>query len=99
MNSVATPPLNSSDVVDAGTKAPTNEDIAKDLYEKREEISEVTNQPVSTQTDFVPKYSGEGLEKLELPAQFPTKSPDVPEQVMKKVVKKHRFLIGKKGNQ
>ncbi len=101
LNSVARPPLDSSVVVDAGTKAPTNEDIAKDLYEKSEEISEVTNRPVSNQTDFVPKHIGEGLEKFELPDRFPTESPDVPEPVMKKVVKKNWFsdLIGKKGNQ
>ena len=100
INSVPTSTLNSSVVVDADIKTPTNENTTEDLSEKREDISEVTIQPVSTQTDLVPKHTDEGLEELEPPVQLPAEPPGVQEHVKKKVVKKwFSDFKGKKHNQ
>ena len=86
-NSVPTSTLNSSVLVDADTKTPTNENTTEDLSEKREEIYEVTIQPVSTQANLVPKPIDESLEEFEPPVQLPAESPGVPEHEKKKSVK------------
>lgn len=100
LNSIATPPLEPSVVVEADTRTSTNEGITEDLSEKTEEISEATIQLVSTQTNHVPKPIVEDLEELEPPVQLPEESPDVQEHVKKKSVKNwFSDFKGKRDNQ